>query len=222
LGAISQSIRSGKDIAILCDFDGTLTPVIVIDLLYEKYARCGLEFTYRWERGEISTMEEIQSTFATVTASREEMESTLAELDLTPGADEFISFCHDRDYEFGIVSDGLKWYIEYILKRHDLEGLKIYANEIHFGDDGGFHFSFPWFDEQTPLRATSKPSIIQRFQDEGYRVIFIGDGISDFEVVGIADKIYARSSLAEHCRSMGIPAIGFSDFTDLLEKWEED
>jgi 2-hydroxy-3-keto-5-methylthiopentenyl-1-phosphate phosphatase len=218
VSTVEGSTESGK--AILCDFDGTLTPFIVIDHLYKTFAQCGLEFAERWEKGEISTMEEMESTFATVTASRKEMERELAKVDLVPGASNFISFCQERGYSFAIVSDGLQWYIEYILQQHGITDLKIIANQIHFKPDG-FHFSYPWYDPEIPLRATSKPAIIRRYQGRGYRVVFVGDGASDYEVVGVADLIYARRKLAEYCRSKGVAAIAFTDFFDLLAKWQE-
>jgi len=205
---------------VLCDFDGTLTPFVIIDHLYETFAECGLEYAERWERGEISTMEEMESTFATVTASREEMERELAKVDLVPGSSEFISMCQKREYSFAVVSDGLEWYIEYILRQHGITGIRIVASQIHF-EPGGFRFSYPWYDSQIPLRATSKPTIIRRHQERGSKVAFVGDGTSDFEVVGVADLIYARRKLAEYCQSKGVPAIEFTDFFDLLAKWQE-
>ena len=205
---------------VLCDFDGTLTDFIIIDHLYETFAECGLEYAERWERGEISTMEGMESTFATVSASREDMEREMAKVDLVPGVSEFISSCKERGYFFAIVSDGLQWYIEYILRLHDITGVQVFASQIRF-ESGGFRFSYPWYDPQIPLRATSKPTIIRRFQERGSKVAFVGDGTSDFEVVGVADLIYTRRKLAEYCRSRGVPAIEFTDFYDLLAKWQE-
>ncbi|HEY43185.1 MAG TPA: HAD-IB family phosphatase [Anaerolineae bacterium] len=218
MSPVERSTESNK--VVLCDFDGTLTPFIVIDHLYKTFAQCGLEFAERWERGEISTMEEMESTFATVTASREEMESELAKLELVPGASNFISFCQERGYSFAIVSDGLQWYIEYILQQHGITDIKIIASQIYFKTNG-FHFSYPWYNPEVPLRSTSKPTIIRHYQERGSRVAFIGDGTSDFEVVGVADSIYARRKLAEYCQSKGVPAIAFTDFFDLIAKWQE-
>jgi HAD superfamily phosphoserine phosphatase-like hydrolase len=204
---------------VLCDFDGTMTDFVIIDHLYKTFAECGLKYAERWERGEISTMEEMESTFATVTASREEMEREMAKVDLVPGVSEFISICQKRGYFFAIVSDGLQWYIEYILRRHGIKGIRIFASQIHF-EPGGFRFSYPWHDPEIPLRATSKPTIIRRYQESGSKVAFVGDGTSDFEVVGIPELIYARQKLAEYCRLKGEAAIEFTDFFDLIAKWQ--
>jgi 2-hydroxy-3-keto-5-methylthiopentenyl-1-phosphate phosphatase len=50
-------------------------------------------------------------------------------------------------------------------------------------------------------------------------VVFIGDGLSDLEAVHVADQVYARDELLEYCREEGIPATGFTDMEDLIQKW---
>lgn len=219
LGKGSSSAQPRPDVAVLCDFDGTATPHIAIDMLYREFGSPAcLEITQRWERCEISTPEEIQSCFATITASRTEMETFLASLSLDPGLPDLVSLCRQQGYRFAIVSDGLTWYINYILNRHDIHDVTIYANEIHFGPDG-FRFSFPWYRPETPLRGTSKPTIVRRYQAEGAKVVFIGDGLTDVQAAEAADVVYARAGLWTYCREHHIPAIEFSDLADLLTKW---
>ena len=215
----SSIVQPRPDVAVLCDFDGTATPHIALDMLYREFGApiCQV-LNQRWERCEISTKEETQSCFATITASRTEMESFLASLSLDPGLPDLVSLCRRRGCSFGIVSDGLTWCITYILNRHGIYGVPVYANEIHFEPDG-FRFSFPWYAPETPLRGTSKPAIVRRYQAEGKRVVFIGDGLTDFEAAGVADVVYARAGLWTYCREHDIPAIEFSDLADLLTKW---
>jgi len=213
----SKQQKSG--VAVLCDFDGTATPHIVIDMLYRQFAAPSWrEIVQRWERGEISTREEIQSCFATITASRAEMESFLDTIPLDPALVQLVDFCRQRGYHFAIVSDGLRWYIEYVLNRHGIRDVTIYASEIHFGPDG-FRFSFPWYNPESPLRSTSKVSIVQRYQAQGDKVVFIGDGSTDIKAAQAADVVYARDALLTYCREHGIPAIEFSDLSDVLAKW---
>ncbi|HEY43175.1 MAG TPA: MtnX-like HAD-IB family phosphatase [Anaerolineae bacterium] len=204
--------------AFLCDFDGTICPTQMMDFLYQRFAACGMEFADRWQRGEISTQEEIVSTFATVRASREEMEAALDTIEIDPHFPVFLEFCRSRDYSFAIVSDGLEWYIDYILTRHDIRGVDIYANQIHFGV-GGFRFDFPWYDDETPMRGVCKPRIVRRYQERGRKVVYAGDGMSDFDVIGVADHIFARRKLASFARAQGVEFTDFDDCRDLLEKW---
>jgi 2,3-diketo-5-methylthio-1-phosphopentane phosphatase len=204
---------------VLCDFDGTIVPCETVEVLYRHFAAppCQ-ELVQRWTRGEIGTREELQGCFSTVRAGRSEMEAALDTIPIDPSFPGFLDLCRKRGHTFAVVSDGLTWSIDYILKRHGVEDVVIYANAIHFGRDG-IRISFPWYDPQSPRRGVSKKSIVQRYQAQGCQVAFVGDGLTDLEVVGVADQVYARDRLLEHCREEGIPAIGFTDFSDLLAKW---
>lgn len=207
-------------IAVLSDFDGTLTPSNGLDILYKRFgAPSCKQVVERWDRGEISTMEELTTCFSTMAAHREEMEIPLMQITLDPAVPQLLKFCSDRDYEFAIVSDGLRWYIDLILKKNGIKGVEVYANEIDFTIDG-FRFSFPWYDPVSALRGTSKLNIVRSYQEKGYKVVFIGDGLSDIEVLQTADVIYARDDLIKHARAKGIQAIEFSRISDLLLRWE--
>lgn len=217
---MSEQGASSSDYVVLCDFDGTICTANTMDFLYRKFAACGMKFAERWERGEISTAEEMRATFATIDASREEMERALSTLEIDEVFPHFLTFCRQRGYDVAVVSDGLEWYIEFILGRHGISDLPIYANCIHF-ENGDFRFDFPWFHEDTPLRGVSKPRIVTTFKRQGKNVIYIGDGISDADAIHEADLVYARGWLAEHCTELGLEAVIFDRFDELIRKWRE-
>ena len=215
-----MSIAANSKTVVLSDFDGTICPAQVMDVLYMDYSKVGMQFAEKWERFEISTQEEIESTFASVSATKLEMESGLAEIRVDPHFSRFLEKCDGKDIQFAVVSDGFTWYIEYILNRHKIRPLETYANEIHFLNPG-FRFEYPWFNESCPLRGVCKPVIVHQFQEQGAKVVYIGDGISDFEVAGVADTIYATGKLANYCADQRIPAIEFENFKDLIKLWPE-
>ena len=206
-------------VAVLCDFDNTITAGDSVVLLYESFGgpKCA-ELTRRWGRGEVSTMEEQQGCFAEMTASRAAMEALLDSVHIDSGFPAFLQFCRRLGYCFAVVSDGLDWIIHYVLRRHGLNGVTVHANEMRFTPQG-VRLSFPHHDPDSPLRGISKPSIISRYKARGYQVVFVGDGLTDLEAAPAADLVYAKHELLWHCREQGIKAHGFSDFADLLEKW---
>jgi 2-hydroxy-3-keto-5-methylthiopentenyl-1-phosphate phosphatase len=186
-------------------------------MLYRQFAAPScLQMVKLWEQGKISTPEEMHACFATVTASQAEMEHFLSTIPLDPALADLLDFCKRRGYHFAIVSDGLVWYIQHILHCHGIHNVTIYANEIHFGPNG-LRLSFPWYSPETPLRGTSKLALVRRYQADGFQVVFIGDGLSDVEVVGAADVLYARASLLDYCRAHRSPAIPFSNLREVLE-----
>jgi 2-hydroxy-3-keto-5-methylthiopentenyl-1-phosphate phosphatase len=208
-------------IAVLSDFDGTITTNNVLNSLYEKFAAPSYRETLeRWNRGEISTMEEIETVFATVSASRAEMEFFLDTVELDPGFPSLLTYCLAAGIKFVIVSDGLRWYIEYIMRYHGIQEVAVYACEIHF-ERGGYRFSYPWFDPSTPLRSVSKSTIVSDYQSRGYKVVFIGDGVSDFEAAQVADIVYARDVLLDYTKHHGIQAREFSDMGDIVGDLEK-
>jgi 2-hydroxy-3-keto-5-methylthiopentenyl-1-phosphate phosphatase len=213
------SLRPGWDVAVLCDFDGTIVLSDTIGQIYHHFAdpSCS-EFVQRWIRGEISTQQELRACFGTIKASRAEMESLLTTIPMDPAFPEFLGFCQKQGYRFAIVSEGLGWCVDYVLRRHGICGITVYSNEIHFEPDG-FRFSFPWYHPESPLRGVSKSALVRRYQAQGDRVVFIGDGLSDTDAVEVADVVYARAKLLEYCSKRGIQAVGFSDFADLLGRW---
>lgn len=201
--------------AVLSDFDGTITPINVMDTLYEMFGGPSTRFYMaRWQRGEISTMEEVEQVFKTVKSTRHEMESFLRTVELDPGFKSLLAFCQEMDYPFAIVSDGLRWYIDYILNIHGVEELKIYAGEIIFLEKG-FRFEYPWYDPVFPLRSTAKPSIVRDYQSKGYQVVFVGDGLSDIEAAEVADVVYAKDVLLREARERGIGVREFEELQDV-------
>jgi 2,3-diketo-5-methylthio-1-phosphopentane phosphatase len=203
-------------IAVLSDFDGTITTSNVLNSLYGEFAAPSYKETLeRWNRGEISTMEEIETVFSTISASRAEMESFLDTVVLDQGFPSLLKYCRGVGIKFVIVSDGLRWYIEYIMRHNEIQEVSVYACEIHF-ERGGYRFSYPWFDPSTPLRSVSKSTIVRDYQSWGYKVVFIGDGVSDFEAVQVADIVYARDVLLDYTKDNGIKAREFSDLGDII------
>ena len=215
-----MTLVQGQPVAVLCDFDGTATPGEVIGLIYSRFASGNCDqFVQQWLRGEISTPDELRGCFASIHATREEIEAEIASTPLDPGFPTLVELCRQQGYLFAILSDGLHWYIDYILGQYGLSNLTVYANEITFQPEG-YALTFPWYSSDTPRRGTSKPMIIRRYQALGYKVVFIGDGLSDVEAVKVADIVYARADLLEYCQNNGIPGIGFSDLSDLLKRWK--
>jgi 2-hydroxy-3-keto-5-methylthiopentenyl-1-phosphate phosphatase len=204
------------NIAVLTDFDATATTINVLDSLYAKFAEPSYAIHMeRWNRGEISTMEELERVFSTVSATRNDMEVYLRTFALDPGFKSLITYCREQDYPFAIVSDGLRWYIDYILANYGIIGVKVFAGEIYF-ENRGFRFEYPWFDPEYPFRSTAKPAIIRDYQKRGYKVVFIGDGLSDVEAAGVADVVYAKDVLLQQARKRGFTVQEYKDLNDVL------
>jgi 2-hydroxy-3-keto-5-methylthiopentenyl-1-phosphate phosphatase len=205
------------NIAILSDFDGTITSINVLEQLYKNFA--APSFTYyveQWENGIISSAQEIEGCFASIKATQIEMEAFLSTVSIDFCLKELIRFCEEKNIPFAIVSDGLSWYINYILNCHGINNVTVYANEINFHSNR-FRFSFPWFDIQEPFCGTSKKAIVRNFQNLGFSVVFIGDGLSDVGAAETTDVLFSRGFLSEYAKTNNIKGLPFSSLCDVLE-----
>jgi len=208
-------------LAILTDLDGTITPLNVLNALFDRFGgpECR-ELARRWDHGEISLDQEYTLGFATISASQSEMETLLREVPIDPAFPQFVTMCRQRGIPLAIVSDGLRWYIEYILHNHGVYGVQIYACEIAF-QNPGYSFSYPHADPAAPLRGTSKRSLVEAYQRQGYRVIFIGDGNNDADPASAADTVFARDNLLRYAQNAGMPAVGFDGFEEICASLDQ-
>lgn len=198
----------------LCDFDGTIASVGLSDFLYKTFAACGMKYSDLWAAGKISTSEEIESSFNSITASREEMEAALATIQIDPCFPAFHQFCREKGYPMAILSDGLDWAINFVLERGGVCGLPLYSNRIHFTEDG-FKFEFPYFDPETPLYGVGKRKVVEKFQGEGLRVVLVGDGRTDMDAAEVSDYVIASNELLAYCREKGIPHLPYNNFCEI-------
>lgn len=205
-------------IQIVCDFDGTITAGNVMDFIATRFATCGLTYSQAWDRGEISTREEFKFTFATISASLDEMVPALAEVVYDPALVDLVQFSRARGIPFSILSDGLRWYIEAVLRHAGVEDVFIYANEVYEESDG-FSFTYPWYSDETPRLAMCKPDVLRDLRKQGKKIVYIGDGPSDFAAVHFADMVYAKPALEAYCREQNIACQPFQTFADIIANW---
>ena len=205
---------------ILCDFDGTITRACLCDFLYEEFASCGLKYSEQWAEGKIGTREEIESSFQFIRASRGEMESALATIEVVPGFKEFYDYCREQALPLTIVSDGLEWAIRYVLGRVGVTDIEVMSNRIFF-EPQGFRFEFPYYNPEAVQTGVCKRDIVEAFKQKGERIIMIGDGRTDFDASRYADFVFARDTLWEFCREYKIPSRQFDNFFDILAVFQD-
>jgi len=206
-----------KKIAVLCDFDGTVARDDVGNLLFSTFVPGGsaLAVVERWKRGEISSRECLETECSMARVSRESLDSFVGERKLDPYFKDFHDFAKRRGMEVVIMSDGLDYYIERILVRNGLGGIHFFANRLHFNGKG-LEVEFPWYNV---LECTDcgccKTHHLYRYRDQGYFIIYVGDGLSDRCPCETADLVFAKGDLLRHCRQKGIAHVEFRNFRDV-------
>ena len=65
--------------------------------------------------------------------------------------------------------------------------------------------------------GTCKCSVIKKLKEKYKKVLYIGDGQSDFCAADKADILFAKGSLLKYCKTNNISSIEFENFNDILK-----
>jgi len=206
---------------VVCDFDGTVCSVDMCNEILERFAGDWEAIDRSYASGEFGSREAYRRIAPLIAAGRSEMlDFVLSRQGLDPFFPEFHRFCRERGMGLKIVSDGLDFYIEALLRRRGL-ACETYSNRVLFPAGGGIDVEFPHMNETCGRCGTCKRSLLDRFRLEYGRILYVGDGHSDICAAQAADRVFGKSVLYEKCMQNGTPCIPYRDFGDLLPLLEK-
>jgi len=206
-----------------CDFDGTVTIGDVSYILLDAFASGDWRYwDKKYTAGEVSVGRFSTEVFSMITADRQTMLDYIkGRVVIRPGFDEFAALCRRRDFRLVIVSNGLEFYIEQVLKDIGLPDLEVHAADTHFYPDGlRVEYIGP---DGTVVDSGFKDVFTRLFLADGYRVIYIGDGRSDFEPAQRCHTIFAAAdagSLLSYCRRENVECQPYTSFHDIINVLE--
>jgi 2,3-diketo-5-methylthio-1-phosphopentane phosphatase len=203
---------------ILCDFDGTISVEDVIDSLLDRYGRPGWErLEQDWRAGRIGSRACMSGQVALLDMCREELDAHLAEVWIDHAFPGFVAQARALGVSIQVVSDGLDYAIERILRRYGLDHLPVAANHLAPGvPPQRWQLSSP-FQAPGCASGTCKCACVAQARAGGARrTLLIGDGASDFCAADRVDFVFAKHRLIEHCRAAGIPYAPITGFEDAL------
>jgi len=209
-------------IAVLCDFDGTITQKDVGNEIVRHFAINDSyeEIEERWRRDEISSQECLRGQFNLVTASKDEIMKFVMGMEIDPKFPAFLNFCQAHDIPVSVVSDGSGFYIRPIWNKYSLPQLPIYCNEATFTDEG-IKFTFPYHNRDCGKCGNCKESHVKRYKEDYDKVVFVGNGYSDRFAARVSDVVFAKDSLLEYCQNNQIECIPYSSFGEVTDWLEE-
>jgi 2,3-diketo-5-methylthio-1-phosphopentane phosphatase len=206
-----------KKVAILCDFDGTVAEDDVGNLLFETFSNDGgpSKVVAQWERGEISSRECLEREAEMARVTKERLKQFITERRLDPYFKDFHDFAKKRGMEVVIVSDGLDHYIDSMLMRNGLGEIDVFSNRLRIDGDK-LRIEFPYYDLLSCEDcACCKTHHLYRYRENGYYIVYVGDGLSDCCPCSSADMVFAKGRLLEFCQKAGIDHIEFRNFRDV-------
>ncbi len=210
--------------AVFCDFDGTISRRDVGYSLFHHFSGGkNDELIPDWKAGRLSTRDCLLKEAAMVHATDEEIYLFLRQFELDPGFVEFVRLCRASSVDLFIVSDGLDFYIRYLLERNNLEHLPVMANRGRL-ENGGITVEFARHNRYCRRCGSCKGERIQEYRNgksSKTRVVFVGDGYSDTCAIAEADLIFAKKDLEQYCLINDIVFYSYDDFFDVARKMAE-
>jgi 2-hydroxy-3-keto-5-methylthiopentenyl-1-phosphate phosphatase len=209
------STQPGK-ILIQCDFDGTITEEDVSFVLLDAFTggewRPLLE-DYR--AGRISVGYLNREAFGMVKANRQDLVKAMSgRYKIRSGFQELVDYCHKEGLRFVIVSNGLDFYIDTILKELGLQGIEVFAAQTQFQPEGlRVRYIGPEGDE---LDEGFKEAHVDSFTGQGYRIFYAGNGASDFPPARKCYHIFATGELLSVCRKKNVECFAFDDLNEII------
>ena len=203
---------------IFCDFDGTIAVDDVGYQLFHHFSgRRNDELMPDWKSGRMSNREVLVKEAAMVTANPEEIIAFIDKMKLDPTFAPFVKLCQKNNIKPVVLSEGLDFYIEHLLKKNSLDHLPMLANH-GIMENKTIRIEFPYKNQNCTRCGCCKGERIDEYRaeaDDGAVVVFVGDGYSDTCGAERADIIMAKKDLANYCRDKNIDFVPFDTFEDV-------
>jgi 2-hydroxy-3-keto-5-methylthiopentenyl-1-phosphate phosphatase len=191
---------------VFLDFDGTITRRDATDAILEAFGDpAWLEVEDAWLSGRIGSRECLAAQMALVTATPEQIDRLLDEIDVDPGFTHLLDVCSAHAVPVHILSDGFDYCVARILGRPDLNSLarlidsRIVSSSLR-PDGARWRVTFPHAPQPCAHGcATCKPAAMECLKPSGAITLFVGDGISDRYAASAADMVFAKDKLAAFC-----------------------
>ena len=207
------------NIAVLCDFDDTITRENVAHLILDRFGdKSWREVRRRFLEGTIPPHEYFERQFNLIGATRSDMQAYVRERgSIRDGFPALARYCRQMGIELAVITLGLDFYVEAFLEQQELGWLPVYAVGTRFTENG-IQFDFPYASKECRSWGICKCSVVERYHQEGKRVIYIGDGHNDLCPARKADVVFARGELVELCRQEGLAYRELREFGDVIEE----
>ena len=203
---------------IFCDFDGTISKKDLLDVVVSSiYSEDKIkELENQILEKKIDHNVQLKNTFDNLSYNLETFVNIIDKQVPNCIDDHFKLFyekCIYNDVKFYIISAGFKslicHYLPYINKDN------IFSNDIIF--QNGISKVKLYSDK------LDKRKIVKELRNVNKKIIYIGDGISDFDTINVADTLIVKknSILEKHCIKNQVDFKLFNDFSDLFYLFNE-
>jgi len=201
---------------VQCDFDGTVTEEDASFFLLDAFAQGDWRRLLReYKEHKISVGEFNTKAFSMVKDDKPTLlEELKGKVKVRAGLHELVNYCLKKGFRLVIVSNGLDFYIKAVLKDLRLDSIEVHAAQASFHPEG-MKVQYIGPDGKT-LEDDFKEAYIKSFLKLGYKVIYVGNGDSDFAPAKYAHYVFATGELLAYCRESNLNYKPFENFIDIV------
>ncbi len=209
-----------QPLAVLVDFDGTITVRDIGDQVVTNFAEPGwVEAIERYQAGELNVREVWAFQIGLLRREREAeaIAYSVGFAEIREGFREFLEHCDSNGIMVEVVSSGMHFYVDAILDAIGFGDLPRARPTVEYDEQGFGVMTMREGLLDCGMTAMCKCDRVWRLRRRGYRVMFVGDGLSDECVVSQADSVLAIGNLRRTCEEKGIEHTPFETFYDVLD-----
>jgi len=202
---------------VQCDFDGTITEEDVGFMLLDTFAQGDWrQVLEEYREGRIPVGHFNSKVFGMVKADKQRLLKAIeGKVTIRAGFHELVAYCSRKGFRFVIVSNGLDFYIQSILRDLGTRNIEVFAAQTRFLPEG---LQVQYIgSEGSPLDDGFKEAYVNSFLKSGYRVIYVGNGTSDISPAERCQHVFATDELLAHCRKTNLDCSAFTDFSDVVK-----
>ncbi len=210
------------DVAVVVDFDGTVTEEEVSRQLLERFARpAWQELERRLDAGELTVRDAKSREFEMMEATEAQMRAFVREsARLRLGFPEFVSHLRGLGFPLAIASEGLDIYVDEVLEANGIDYGAVFCNTFKRGKEGAWKVGFPRPSPECDKCGHCKLALVRSLKADGNYVAYIGNGRTDHCPSKEANIVFARGWLADALEEEGRPFVLFEDFFDVMQAWD--
>jgi 2,3-diketo-5-methylthio-1-phosphopentane phosphatase len=199
------------------DFDNTVSMVDVWDTIVSRFATGNWEQVIRdYDEHRISSWEFNTKMLRSLKGHREEVLGLISTVEVDPEFARFVELAQNRGREILLVSDGYDFYIDPLLEKAGVSGLRYVSNHLEW-TDGTVRWDFPHFLPECERKMANCKCQHLRLEESELRRVYIGDGVSDICAAGKVEVVYAKGELRRYLESVGRDFHPFETFADVIE-----
>ena len=214
------SVTKNQPLAVLVDFDGTITVRDIGDQVVINFAEPGwAEALDQYRAGELNVRELWSFEIGLLRREREAeaVAHSIEIAEIRDGFGEFVEYCKSHEIPVEVVSSGMHFYVDAILGASGFDDLPRARPTVEYDEHGFGVIVMAKGLRDCGMTVMCKCDRVWRLRRRGFRVMFVGDGVSDACVVSQADIVLATSNLRAVCEAKGIDHAPFETFHDVLD-----